>query len=92
MAGPNQVRRRRQRLAGSVLVPVSGALLIAGAALVGVAVRDDRFLADPPADWRFDPALVSERDASYPAGLTLLTVGALGVVAGAVTLSYGLRR
>jgi tetratricopeptide (TPR) repeat protein len=85
---PSPPGNRRARLAGISLLAVGGAAMVSGAALLGIALRDDQFLASPPADWRFDPAVARERDATFPAGVSLLTVSALAVIGGGIALRY----
>jgi len=88
---PMTPARRHARLAGIALLAGGAALVIVGGALVGVAVKDNRLLADPPSGWVFDPSVVRERDAFYPAGLSLIAVGGAGIAGGLGALLYAVR-
>src|SRR5262249_40374923 len=79
------------RIAAIVLLFVGGALAIVGGAFVGVAVADDRLLANPPRGWVYDPRVASQRDTLYPAGLSLLGIGGASLAAGAGVLIYSER-
>jgi hypothetical protein len=82
------VAHRRVRITGAVLTSAGGVAVVIGGVLVGLAVHDDQMLSHPPANSVYDPTWVHQRDAFYPAGLSLLSVGGALVVGGAGTLIY----
>jgi hypothetical protein len=87
---PMSRARRRARTAGVALVSIGALAVVIGGALVGVAVRDDHLLQNPPPGWVFDPGVVRERDAFAPAGLTLIGVGGAAIASGVGALVYAL--
>jgi hypothetical protein len=84
-------RRARLMRGGIALVALSAVELVVGGALIGLALQADRTIANPPRDWVYDAGLVARRDAMYPSGIVLCSIGVVSLASGAVLLGLARR-
>jgi tetratricopeptide (TPR) repeat protein len=82
---------REKRLWGLGLMAGGVAVLVTGAALVGVAYSTQHLYNNPPAGTRFDPSAQSRMRAEQAAGGVLLGVGIGAAATGAVLFALGYR-
>jgi tetratricopeptide (TPR) repeat protein len=91
VAAPPPRTGRAKVIAGSVVGGLGVALLGAGVALTIVGQSAYDTLQNPSPGYQFDPSTQDAMRADYPAGLTLIGVGAAAVITGAAVLVVGVR-
>jgi hypothetical protein len=91
VASPPPRAGRAKVIAGSVVGGLGVALLGAGVALTVVGQNAYDTLQNPPPGYQFDPSTQDSMRINYPAGLTLIGVGAAAVITGTAVLVVGVR-
>jgi hypothetical protein len=79
-------RRTRLKRGGIALVALGAAEVVVGGTLLGLALQANRTVADPPPGWVYDAGFIARRDAMYPSGIVLCSIGIASVASGAALL------
>jgi tetratricopeptide (TPR) repeat protein len=91
-AAPDRARfGARALIAGVTLGAIGVAAIASGAGLEARAMADNDAIAHPSPGATFDEGAQNQRDLFHPLGVTLLAVGGVALVSGAVLISLGTR-
>jgi hypothetical protein len=90
VAAPSPGRTRLQR-GGIALFAIGAVELVVGGTLLALALQADRTVANPPNGWVYDAGFVARRDAMYPSGIVLCSVGVASVASGGVLVGLARR-